>query len=226
MSTGIKKRAERRRQMRDKRPFAVARYIRIASSKMELVLDLIRGKDYETAVAILKNTNKSSSPVILKVLASAGANAENNLSLMKDSLYVAECYSMAGPTLKRMMPRAKGRGDRILKRTCHLKIVLDVREVKKTIKSTKVKAEKKTEGVKKVEKKEVPTITAEKPLTERANTSKPLGTKKALTGAAVKTPAKTTSKMSAGTRDKTPAGTTVTPAKTQVKKAAAKEEAK
>ena len=125
MATNQRERAKKQIEARDKRPFAVARYIRIASGKVEIVLDLIRGKKFDEAVRILTFTNKSASPVILKVLNSAGANAENNKNMPKDSLYVAECYAMQGPTMKRMMPRAKGRGDRILKRTCHIKVILD-----------------------------------------------------------------------------------------------------
>jgi large subunit ribosomal protein L22 len=143
---------------------------------MELVLDLIRGKSYDEAAAILKNVNKSGSPVVLKVLESAAANAENNLSLIKDSLYVAECYAMAGPTLKRMMPRARGRADRILKRTCHVRVILDAREEKVTPKKTV----KKAEVTKKVTttKKEIPAEAAEKPIADKPNTQKPLGEKK------------------------------------------------
>jgi large subunit ribosomal protein L22 len=165
MSTRLRERTIKKLETRDKRPTAIAKYVRIPSSKMELVLDLIRGKGYEESVAILKNTNKSSSVPVLKVLESAAANAENNLSIMKDNLYVAECWATQGPTLKRMMPRARGRADRILKRSCHIRIVLDEKkEVKKE--------------VKKVTKKSIPTTEAEKPLTDKPNTNqKPLGEK-------------------------------------------------
>ena len=125
MSRGIKERTERREANRDKRPYAIARYIRIPNSKVKFVLDLIRGKSYEDAVNLLKNLNKSASPVVLKVLNSAAANAENNLAMPKDSLYVAECYATNAPQMKRMMPRARGRADRILKRSCHITIRLD-----------------------------------------------------------------------------------------------------
>ena len=69
--------------------------------------------------------NKSASPVVLKVLNSAAANAENNLAMSKDNLFVAECYATNAPQMKRMMPRARGRADRILKRSCHITIRLD-----------------------------------------------------------------------------------------------------
>ncbi|MBR4418987.1 MAG: 50S ribosomal protein L22 [Clostridia bacterium] len=125
MSRGIKERTERKKANRDKRPYAIARYIRIPNSKVKFVLDLIRGKGYEDAVNILKNLNKSASPVVLKVLNSAAANAENNLAMSKDNLFVAECYATNAPQMKRMMPRARGRADRILKRSCHIAIRLD-----------------------------------------------------------------------------------------------------
>jgi large subunit ribosomal protein L22 len=178
MSKRLTQRTDARKKVQDRRPTAIAKYIRIPSSKMELVLNLIRGKTYTQAVAILKNTNKSSSPVILKVLESAAANAENNLSIIKDTLFVAECYSMAGPTLKRMMPRARGRADRILKRTCHIRIILDSKEdetIKKAVN-------------KKVNKKEIPVTESERPIAKRPNTQKPLGTK-SVAAAAPKTPA-------------------------------------
>ncbi len=125
MSRGIKERTERKKANRDKRPYAIARYIRIPNSKVKFVLDLIRGKGYEDAVNILKNLNKSASPVVLKVLNSAAANAENNLAMSKDNLFVAECYATNAPQMKRMMPRARGRADRILKRSCHITVRLD-----------------------------------------------------------------------------------------------------
>jgi large subunit ribosomal protein L22 len=92
-----------------------------------VVLDIIRGKSYTQAVAILENTPKSASEPIKKVLMSAAANAENNLGMSKDNLFVAACYADQGPTLKRVMPRAQGRAFRILKRTSHITIVLDAK---------------------------------------------------------------------------------------------------
>ena len=79
------------------------------------------------AVAILEYLQKSSSEPIKKVLMSAAANAEHNLGMSKDNLYVAACYADQGPTLKRVMPRAQGRAFRILKRTSHITVVLDAR---------------------------------------------------------------------------------------------------
>ncbi len=177
MSRGIKERKERREANRDKRPYAIARYIRIPNSNVRFVLDLIRGKSYEEAVNLLKNLNKSSSPVVLKVLNSAAANAENNLAMSKDNLYVAECYATNAPQMKRMMPRARGRADRILKRSCHITIRLDELKVgQKVVKSVNKTNEQKATTAKTTTN-SVPTTKAEKPLTNQTNTVKPLGTK-------------------------------------------------
>ena len=106
---------------------AILRYARISPRKVSIVLDLIRGKDAEVAMGILKNTHKSASEYLIKLLKSAIANAENNFSLDGDKLYVSECYVCPGPTLKRMMPRAKGSANRILKRTSHVTLVVKER---------------------------------------------------------------------------------------------------
>ena len=107
---------------------AKLKYARISPRKVKIVLDLIRGKDAKLAMAILKNTPKGASEYLVKLLGSAMANAENNFQMDTDKLYVAECYACPGPTLKRIMPRAKGSADRILKRTCHMTIVLKERD--------------------------------------------------------------------------------------------------
>ncbi|MBE6565291.1 MAG: 50S ribosomal protein L22 [Ruminococcaceae bacterium] len=100
------------------------KYARISPRKVKIVLDLIRNKDTRQARAILLNTPKAASEYLVKLLDSAVANAENNFSMDKNNLYVSECFVCPGPTLKRMMPRAKGSGDRILKRTSHVTIVV------------------------------------------------------------------------------------------------------
>ena len=127
MATRSKAKALAREQSRDRRPKAIAKYIRISPSKVHIVLDLIRGRDYKDAVAILKTTQKAASEPVLKCLNSAAANAEVNLGLNKDALYVAECFADQGPTLKRMQPVSRGRGYRILKRTSHITVILDER---------------------------------------------------------------------------------------------------
>lgn len=127
MATRQRQKAEKIAQTRDKRAKAVAKYVRIAPSKVRIVLDVIRGKDYADAEAILKNMTNGSSEVVLKVLQSAGANAENNLGLNKADLYVAETFADGGQTLKRFQPVSKGRAHSILKRTSHVTVILDTK---------------------------------------------------------------------------------------------------
>ena len=104
---------------------AILKYARISPRKVSIVLDLIRGKDVEVAMGILKNTHKSASEYLIKLLKSAIANAENNNGMNVENLYVAECYADQGPTMKRVKPRAQGRAYRIEKRMSHITIVLD-----------------------------------------------------------------------------------------------------
>ena len=125
MATRVREKAKQRAESKDTRPYAVAKHIRISPYKVRAVLDIVRGKSYEEAVGILKNMNKSSSVPVLKVIQSAAANAENNLGMNSDTLYVAECFADQGATLKRWRARAKGRGARILKRTSHITVILD-----------------------------------------------------------------------------------------------------
>lgn len=125
MATRTKVKAAARKANADKRPHAIVRNVRISSRKVKIVLDLIRGKKAEEAQAILMYTPKSAAPVVLKLLNSAIANAENNMELKRDTLYVAETYANQGPTLKRYWPRSHGRADQILKRTSHITIILD-----------------------------------------------------------------------------------------------------
>lgn len=127
MATRSKEKAIARRENKDRRPHAIAKYIRIAPSKVHVVLDLVRGKNYNEAVAILKTTNKAACEPVLKVLNSAAANAEVNLGMNKETLYVAECFADQGPTLKRVQPVSRGRAYRILKRTSHITVILDER---------------------------------------------------------------------------------------------------
>ena len=101
---------------------AIRREVRISPRKVSVVLDLIRGKDVALAEGILRNTPKAASPVILKILNEAIANAEHNFHMDRESLYVCECYAGAGTTLKRVQPRAQGRMYRILKRASHITV--------------------------------------------------------------------------------------------------------
>ena len=125
MAKRIREKTEKIKQTRDTRPYAIVKDIRIASSKLDIVMDLVRGKSYNTAVAILKNTPNKAAEIILKAVNSAAANGENNKGLSKDDMYVAEIFSGAGPTMKRQNIRARGRVDVILKRTSRVKVILD-----------------------------------------------------------------------------------------------------
>ncbi len=107
---------------------AYLKYARISPRKVKIVLDLIRGKDVATAMAILKNTPKSASEYLIKLLNSAIANAEHNFSMDVSKLYVSECFVCAGPILKRIMPRAQGRAYRINKRTSHVTLAVKERD--------------------------------------------------------------------------------------------------
>ena len=99
-------------------------YARISSRKVKIVIDMIRNKPVAVALGILKQTPKAASELLIKLLESAMANAENNHNMDKNNLYVAECFVTPGPILKRIMPRAQGRAYRILKRTSHMTVVL------------------------------------------------------------------------------------------------------
>lgn len=99
-------------------------HARISPRKVKIVCDLIRGKSIPVATAILMQTPKAASEPLLKLLKSAASNAENNHSMDPEKLYVSETFANPGPILKRMMPRAHGRGFRINKRTSHITIVV------------------------------------------------------------------------------------------------------
>ncbi|MBU3091365.1 50S ribosomal protein L22 [Clostridium sp. CM028] len=106
---------------------AIAKYVRTSSMKIGIVLDLIRDKNVNEAFAILQYTPKNAAEVVTKVLKSAVANAENNLNLDINRLYVAKAYACQGPTLKRFRPRAQGRAYRIRKRSSHITIIVTER---------------------------------------------------------------------------------------------------
>lgn len=125
MATRTREKTEARKQGADKRPRAIAKYIRISPRKVKIVIDLIRGKQVDQAAAILMYTPKAAAPVVLKLLNSAIANAENNLGLSREDLYIAEVYANPGPTLKRYVARSRGSASPMLKRTSHITVVLD-----------------------------------------------------------------------------------------------------
>ena len=107
---------------------ATLKYARISSRKVKIVADLIRGKNVDEALAIVKFTPKAASEIVEKLLKSAIANAENNHGMKSNKLYVAEIYANQGPTLRRIRPAAKGSAVRIRKRTSHITIVLKERD--------------------------------------------------------------------------------------------------
>ena len=126
MAKGHRSQIKRERNAnKDTRPSAKLSYARIPVQKACFVLDAIRGKSYLEAKGILTYNPRYASGVILKLLESAAANAENNDGLNKESLYIAECYASEGPIMKRIQPRAQGRAYRIEKRMSHITVVLD-----------------------------------------------------------------------------------------------------
>lgn len=103
---------------------ARASYVRSSPYKVRAVLDQIRGKSYAEALEILAFSERDAAVPIRKVVDSAAANAEHNDGLDADELYVSACYADEGPTLKRWRPRARGRATQILKRSCHITVIL------------------------------------------------------------------------------------------------------
>ena len=102
--------------------------VRIAPRKVKIVLDLIRNKPCDEALAILKYTPKAACEYLIKLLKSASANAENNNQMDVEKLYVSECFVCPGPRIKRIRPRAQGIAYRIYKRTSHITVVLKEKE--------------------------------------------------------------------------------------------------
>lgn len=106
---------------------AVAHDVRVTPRKARLVLDLVRGKAVNEALGILSNVNKSASPIVAKVIKSAAANAINNFGMNEETLYIAECYAGDGIKMKRFLPRAKGSASGLVKRACHITVVVKAR---------------------------------------------------------------------------------------------------
>ena len=129
MAKGHRSEVKRERNaQKDTRPSAKLSYARVSVQKACFVLDAVRGKDVHTALAVLEYNPRYASGLVKKLIESAMANAENNLGLNRDNLYIAECYANKGPTMKRIKPRAQGRAYRIEKRTSHITVVLDERK--------------------------------------------------------------------------------------------------
>lgn len=103
---------------------AVTKYVHMSSQKVRLVVDLVRGKRVNDALALLKYSTKSAARPVAKTIASAAANAEENYGLARGDLYVAKICADEGPTLKRGMFGARGRFKPLLKRSSHITVVL------------------------------------------------------------------------------------------------------
>jgi len=157
-------------------PRAFVANVRMSPTKLRLVADTIRGKPVDEALDILTFLNKGGSPVLLKLLKSAIANAGNNHELKADDLFVAQVLVDGGPTMRRFMARARGRACRIRKRTCSAKIVL-----REKFKMPKV--DKKAEAAQ-------PETGAAEASAKKPRTAKPKAPKSAETKAAVKKTAK------------------------------------
>ncbi|MBI4774482.1 MAG: 50S ribosomal protein L22 [Deltaproteobacteria bacterium] len=104
---------------------AVGKFLRVSARKARLITDLIKGKRVEEGMNLLKYSPKRGSRLVLKVLNSAVANADQNPNIDVDTLVIQNAYADEGPTLKRWQPRAMGRATRIRKRTSHITVVLE-----------------------------------------------------------------------------------------------------
>ena len=128
MANGHRSQIKRERNaVKDTRPSAKLSYARVSVQKACFVLDAIRGKNVDEALAIVMYNPRYASSLIEKLLKSAIANAENNNGMDPSKLYIEECYANKGPTMKRIKPRAQGRAYRIEKRMSHITIILNER---------------------------------------------------------------------------------------------------
>ena len=107
---------------------AEVKFVRISPRKVQIICDMIRGKDTKLAMAYMQNTPKAGCEYMIKLLKSACANAENNFEMDPEKLYVETAYATGGPILKRGRPRAQGRMYRINKRTSHITICVAEKE--------------------------------------------------------------------------------------------------
>jgi large subunit ribosomal protein L22 len=124
------------------RAVARARYVRMTPMKVRRVVELIKGRTAQEALAVLQFAPQAASGPVAKVLASAMANAENNLDLDPDTLLVSAAYVDEGPTLKRFQPRAQGRAYRIRKRTSHITVEVESVPAPKAGKARKTSAKR------------------------------------------------------------------------------------
>ena len=104
---------------------AITKFVRIAPTKVRPVMDLVRGKPVDRALAILRYMPHKAAREIARTIKSAAANAENNFEMTPADLVVKTIYADEGPAFKRIMPRARGRADHIRKRTTHITVIVD-----------------------------------------------------------------------------------------------------
>ncbi|WP_027460647.1 50S ribosomal protein L22 [Deinococcus murrayi] len=129
---GFRNKKQRKQQVKLRRPgYAVAKYVRMSPRKVRLVVDVIRGKSVAEAEDLLRFIPKSASEPVAKVLKSAKSNAIHNDEMLEDRLFVKAAYVDAGPTLKRLLPRARGSANIIKKRTSHITIIVGERETRR-----------------------------------------------------------------------------------------------
>jgi large subunit ribosomal protein L22 len=107
---------------------ATLKFIRHSPRKVRLVVDAVRGRQVDDALAILRHLPQHSARDVAAVVASAKANAENNLLLTPESLYIKTIYANEAPRMKRIQARARGRADRVIKRMTHVTVVVEDRE--------------------------------------------------------------------------------------------------
>ncbi len=124
--------SRRREALLGDRPgsYAIARHVRMSSTKVRRVVDLVRGMDVSEALVALRFAPQAASEPVYKVVASAAANAEDTEDLRSDDLYISAAFVDEGVTLRRIRPRAKGSASRILKRGAHITVVVEPREQK------------------------------------------------------------------------------------------------
>ncbi len=128
MAHGHRSQIKRERNaVKDTRPSAKLSYARVSVQKACFVLDAIRGKSVDEALAIVMYNPRYASTLLEKLIKSAVANAENNNGMDPSKLYIEECYANKGPTMKRIKPRAQGRAYRIEKRMSHITVILNER---------------------------------------------------------------------------------------------------
>jgi large subunit ribosomal protein L22 len=125
---------------------ARARFVRDSPTKVRRVIELVKGRSVSEALAVLRFAPQAASTPLAKVIASAAANAENNLDLDPETLWIKSATADEGPTLKRIRPRAQGRAYRIRKRTSHITVVVESRPKAETVTRKKAQGKKKAGG--------------------------------------------------------------------------------